>query len=164
MKTLKQILITFCLFWVFQLWFALPKVNSWWEQRIAAYYKDYKKEKTKTKWEKRWNERHSYNYSVPKDFAALLSEEKDVLLLPPKKYYTKIEPKLDPFLQWLDPRWFYYMADKKIKLAMLQQNNVSSATHTILFSNQNGFYLQPLNNPNIKDSIITVFKKANDID
>ncbi|MFQ3576374.1 MAG: hypothetical protein SNJ77_08065 [Cytophagales bacterium] len=160
---LKQLIITFFLFWLFQAWFAFPQNKLWWNQRIAAYYKDYKKEKSKTKWENRWKERHSYNYSVPKDLSKFLSEQKDTLLLPPKKYFTKIEPQLDPLLQWLDIRWFYYMADKKIPLTFLGDQKLQNATQTILFDKQNGFYLFSLKNQTQKDSLISVFQKANDV-
>lgn len=157
---LKQFLITFCLFWLFQAWFILPMNNMWWEQKIAVYYQDFKKEKSKNKWTNRWKERHGYNYSVPKDLAPFLSEEKDTLLLPPKKYFTKIEPQLDPYLQWLDHRWFYYMADKKIRLATIDSESLNNATHTILFDNKSGFFLQPLKEKTLKDSLITLFKEV----
>jgi len=156
---IKQIIITFIVFWLFQFWFALPKNKTWWEQRISVYYKDYKKEKIKTKWEKRWEERHGYNYLVPKQIAQNLSEEKDTLLLPPKKYFIEAEPNLEPFLQWLDPRWFYYMAEKKIHLANLTDEWHENSTHTVLYSKNTGFSLQRLDKQNVKDSLLDLFKK-----
>jgi hypothetical protein len=156
----KQVIIAAGLFLLIQVWIQLPMNNEWWKERIGSYYKEYKTQKRKMNLDFRWEERHGYNYLVPKQMASFLDEEKDVLLLPPKAYFTNINPQVGPVLQWLDARWFYYMAEKKVKLAYMTDSSYQSASHAVLFNNQSGFYLQPLDNPAIKDTLFATFKKS----
>ncbi len=152
----KQILLSLALIIIIKLIFSLPILEIWWKNRLGSYYLEYKSRKKNIKAEEKWVNRHGMEYEIPKFIQKNINPQKDIFLFPPAQYLKDVLGEQAP-TQWLDKRWFCYMAESKILTITIEDSMFLKANKTFMYNTISGFFIQEMTDSSSRAKVIEAF-------
>ena len=151
----RNIFLTVLYVVLLKLMSTLPVYDQW-MQRIRRYYVEFKEQRKILDVETRMARRHGINYLLPHYLKQHLENQPDVVfLLPPQDYLKKVYPHNF----WAEPKGFYYFAGR-IPTVRIDDPNLSTATHTVVFNQRKQPQLISIQNDEDLQRIVDLFRKS----